>query len=65
MARRSRYLRYAEAVSKVRKQDDETKEAAGNPGYHSSVLKRLKKLRMQDVREILEEQTTETGGMNE
>ena len=65
MARRSRYLRYAEAVSMMREQDDETQKTAGKYGYHSSVLKRLKKLRMQDVREILEEQTTETGGMNE
>lgn len=45
MARRSRYLRYAEAVSMMREQDDETQKAAGKPGYHSSVLKRLKELK--------------------
>ena len=65
MARRSRYLRYAEAVSMMREQDDETQKTAGKYGYHSSVLKRWKELREPAVKKTLEEQTTGTGGMNE
>lgn len=65
MARRSRYLRYAEAVSMMREQDDEMQKTAGKPGYHSSVLKRLKELRVPAVKKTLEEQTAGTGGMNE
>lgn len=64
MARRSRYLRYAEAVSMMRKADDETQKTAGKYGYHSSVLKRLKELKMQDVQETVEEQVAGTS-MNE
>lgn len=65
MARRSRYLRYVEAVSMVRKQGDETAKAAWRSGSHGSVLQRLKELRTQDVQEITEKQTKETGGVYE
>ncbi len=65
MARRSRYIRYAEAVGRMREQDNATQKAAGKSGYHSSVLKRLKELRAQDVQEIVDRQTTGAGGMNE
>lgn len=54
MARRSRYLRYVEAVSMVRKQGDETAKASGRMGSHGSVLQRLKELRTQDVQEKAE-----------
>lgn len=65
MARRSRYLRYAEAVSMVRKQGGEMEKAAGRSDSHGSVLKRLKDLRAQNVQEKAEPQTTEMGGTYE
>lgn len=65
MARRSRYLRYAEAVSMVRKQGGEMEKAAGRSDSHGSVLKRLKDLRTQNVQEKAEPQTTEMGGTYE
>lgn len=65
MARRSRYLRYVEAVSMARKQGDETAKAAWRMGSHGSVLKRLKELRTQDMKETAGKQTTETGGAHE
>ena len=65
MARRSRYLRYVEAVSMVRRQSDETGKVAGRSDSHGSVLKRLKDLRTQNVQEKAEPQTTEMGGTYE
>ncbi|MGN1383233.1 MAG: hypothetical protein ACI4W2_10525 [Eubacterium sp.] len=65
MARRSRYLRYVETVSMVRRQSDETQKAAGKSGSHGSVLQRLKELRTQDMQGTTEKQTAETGGAYE
>ena len=65
MARRSRYLRYAEVVSMVRKQGGEMEKAAGRSDSHGSVLKHLKDLRTQNVQEKAEPQTTEMGGTYE
>ncbi|MGN1381525.1 MAG: hypothetical protein ACI4W2_01765 [Eubacterium sp.] len=65
MARRSRYLRYVEAVSMVRKQGDEAGKAARRSDSHGSVLRRLKELRTQDMQEKTEKQMAETGGAHE